>query len=96
VPVPGRGGRAAVLRPGRGREGAVIEGEARAGLTFIWQLLHRPVLPFITSGFVEVKLMWKLACAHSLPCTPATVETPCCEWQKLQSWLETLISVCVI
>ena len=62
----------------------------------MWQLLQRAVLPFITSGFVEVKLVWKLACAHSLPCTPATVEVPFCVWQKLQSWPETLRSVCVI
>jgi len=62
----------------------------------MWQLLHRPVVPFITSGFVDVKLAWKLAFAHSLPWTPATVETPCCVWQKLQSWPETLTSACVI
>jgi hypothetical protein len=62
----------------------------------MWQLLQRAVLPFISSGFVEVKLVWKLACAHSLPCTAATVEAPCCVWQKLQSWLDTLRSACVI
>jgi hypothetical protein len=65
-------------------------------LTFMWQLLHRPVVPFIRSGFVEVKLAWKVACAHSLPCTPVTLEVPCCVWQKLQSWLVTLMSAWVI
>jgi hypothetical protein len=67
-----------------------------AGLTFMWQSLQRPVVPFITSGFADVKLAWNEACAHSLPCTPATVETPFCVWQKLQSRLETLMSACVI
>ncbi len=55
------------------------------GLTFMWQSLQRPVLPFITSGFAVVKFAWNAACAHSLPCTPETVETPFCVWQKLQS-----------
>ena len=66
------------------------------GLMFMWQLLQRPVVPFITSGFADVKFAWNEACAHSLPCTPATVETPFCVWQKLQSRAETLMSVCVI
>ena len=35
------------------------------GLTFMWQLLQRPVVPFTTSGFAEVNFRWKLACAHS-------------------------------
>jgi hypothetical protein len=71
-------------------------GKLAAGLMFMWQLLHRAVVPFITNGFVDVKLAWNLACAHSFPCTPATVETPFCVWQKLQSWVETLASACVI
>jgi hypothetical protein len=66
------------------------------GLTFMWQLLHRPVVPFITSAVVEVNLAWNRACAHSLPRTLGSIETPCCVWQKLQSWLETLMSACVI
>jgi hypothetical protein len=45
---------------------------------FMWQLLQRPVVPFITSGFAGTKFRWKLACANSAPCTPTTVETPAC------------------
>jgi hypothetical protein len=66
------------------------------GLTFMWQSLQRPVFPSITSGFADVKLAWNVACVHSLPCTPETVEPPFCVWQKLQSWPETLMSACVI
>ena len=44
----------------------------------MWQLLQRPVVPFITSGFAGPKFAWKLACAHSAPCTPDAVETPAC------------------
>ena len=62
----------------------------------MWQLLQRPVVRFMRSEFAGVKLAWNPACAHSLPCTPETVETPFCAWQKLQSRLETLMSECVI
>src|SRR5512140_196922 len=66
------------------------------GFTFMWQLLQRPVVEFITSGAPVEKLTWSLACAHSLPCTPATVEGPTCVWQKAQSWPLALTSVWVI
>ena len=66
------------------------------GLTFMWQSLQRPEVPFITSGFPALKLVWNEACAHSLPCTPFTFETPFCVWQKLQSWLVALMSVWLI
>ena len=65
------------------------------GFTFMWQLLHLPVVPFITSGLAEVKFTWNFASAHSLPWMPATVETPAWVWQDLQSRPETLTSVCV-
>jgi len=45
---------------------------------FMWQLLQRPVVPFITSGLAGPKFTWKPACAHSAPCTPTAVETPAC------------------
>ena len=47
-------------------------------MMFMWQLLQRPVVPFITNGLADVNFTWKLACAHSLPWTPATVEMPAC------------------
>ena len=37
------------------------------GFTFMWQLLHRPVVLFIRSGLEAVKLWWNRACAHSFP-----------------------------
>ena len=67
-----------------------------AGLTLRWQLLQRPVVPFITSGVPPEKLAWNEPCAHSLPATPVAVETPAWVWHALQSRPKTLISACVI
>jgi len=33
----------------------------------MWQLLHRAVVPLLTSGLELVKFLWNFACAHSLP-----------------------------
>ena len=50
-----------------------------------WQWLHRAVVPFITSGLAALKLVWKLACAHSFPWSAEAVEIPTWVWQKLQA-----------
>ena len=62
----------------------------------MWQLLQRPVVPFIMSGPTEVKLAWKLACAHSAPWTRGALDGPTCEWHALQSRAVTLMSAWLI
>src|SRR6266700_495535 len=62
------------------------------GLSARWQLLQRPVVRFMTSDAAAGKLAWNRAWAHSFPATPDAVETPAWLWQKLQSWLVTLMS----
>lgn len=53
------------------------------------------MVPFITSAVAPVKCAWKLACAHSFPCTPGVVDVPFCVWQVPQSKAVTLTSACV-
>src|SRR5262249_41072259 len=62
------------------------------GLTFMWQLLHRPVVPSMISGIAPVKFAWKLACAHSAPWIPGVWDGPTCVWQRLHSFEITLMS----
>ena len=38
-----------------------------SGLTLRWQLLQRPVEPFITNTAPPVKRAWKLACSQVVP-----------------------------
>src|SRR5712691_2324247 len=62
----------------------------------MWQLLQRPVVPFMISGLVPMKLAWKLACAHSAPSIPGVLDGPTCVWQALQSRPVTLTSAWLI
>ena len=65
------------------------------GFTFMWQSLHRPVVPFMVSGVTAEKLAWNEAWAHSFPWMPATVEGPAWVWQKAQSKALTFTSAWV-